>query len=47
MGSEMCIRDRAANIFDFDLVKYIQALPGNHQNDGVIAEVRAITRKTS
>ena len=37
----------AANIFDFDLVKHIQALPSNHQNDGVIAEVGAIRRKTS
>lgn len=37
----------AANIFDFDLVKHTQALPGNHQNDGVIAEVRTIRRKTS
>ena len=37
----------AANTFDFDLVKHTQALPGYHQNGGVIAEVRAIRRKTS
>ena len=37
----------AANIFDFDLVKHSQVLPGNHQSDGVIAEVGAIRRKTS
>ena len=37
----------AANIFDFDLIKHSQVLPGNHQSDGVIAEVGAIRRKTS
>ena len=37
----------AANIFDFDLVKHIQALPGNRQSDGVIAEIGTIRRKTS
>ena len=37
----------AANTFDFDLIKHTQALPDNHSNDGVIAEVRAIRRKTS
>ena len=37
----------AANIFDFDLVKYSQALPGKDQTDGVIAEIGAIRRKTS
>ena len=37
----------AANTFDFDLVKHSQALPGDHQNDGVIAEIAAIRRKTS
>ena len=37
----------AANIFDFDLVKHSQALPGKDQTDGVIAEIGAIRRKTS
>ncbi|MEP3630400.1 MAG: 16S rRNA (guanine(527)-N(7))-methyltransferase RsmG [Hyphomicrobiales bacterium] len=37
----------AANTFDFDLVKHTQALPNHHQNDGVIAEIRTIRRKTS
>ncbi|MEP1443093.1 MAG: 16S rRNA (guanine(527)-N(7))-methyltransferase RsmG [Hyphomicrobiales bacterium] len=37
----------AANTFDFDLIKHVQALPDNHPNDGVIVEVRAIRRKTS
>ena len=37
----------AANTFDFDLIKHTQALPDNYPNDGVIAEVRAIRRKTS
>ena len=36
----------AANKFDFDLIKHKQTLPLNHLEDGVIAEVRAITRKT-
>lgn len=37
----------AANTFDFDLVKHTQALPDHHQNEGVIAEIGAIRRKTS
>jgi len=37
----------AANTFDFDLIKHTQVLPGHHQNDGVIAEISTIRRKTS
>lgn len=39
--------EEAANIFDFDLIKHNYVLPDGVPSDGVIAEVRAIRRKTS